>query len=167
VQKIYTDYLLNSSEPVIIIAVFLSWTTSDFYRPLPSLAFKIYRYQYQYAIHNQYWSIAVATATSRRHPHHNRHDHHLRHSGSSIKPHRMTRSRLDFELRWSRHSISKYALISSQLDYANSVLYGLPTRNISHLRRVQNVATRVITQKPLHVSSVDTLLTELHWLPFQ
>jgi len=46
--------------------------------------------------------------TSCHHQRHNRHDHHLRHSGSSVKPHRMTGSRLDFELRRSRHSSSKY-----------------------------------------------------------
>ena len=49
------------------------------------------------------------------------------------------------------------ALISSQLDYANSVLFGSPAKNITHLQRVQNVAARIVAQKPSYLSSVDRL----------
>jgi len=56
------------------------------------------------------------------------------------------------------------ALISSQLDYANSVLFGSPAKNISRLQRVQNAAARIVAQKPSYLSSADTL-REIHWLP--
>jgi len=56
-------------------------------------------------------------------------------------------------------------LVSSRLDYANSVLYGSPTKNIAHLQRVQNAAARVVT-KQVHLCSVDSL-PELHWLSVQ
>jgi len=58
------------------------------------------------------------------------------------------------------------ALISSQLNYANSILFGSPSRNVAHLQRTQNAAARVVTQKPSHLSSINTL-RELHWLPVQ
>ena len=58
------------------------------------------------------------------------------------------------------------ALISSRLDYANSVLFGSPAKNITRLQRVQNAAARIVAQKPSYLSSVD-ILRELHWLPIQ
>jgi len=58
------------------------------------------------------------------------------------------------------------ALISSCVDYANSVLYGSPSKNIARLQRTQNAAARVVTQKPSHLSSINTLC-ELRWLPVQ
>jgi len=58
------------------------------------------------------------------------------------------------------------AVISNQLDYASSNLYGSPSKKITHLQRAENAATRVVTQKPSHLSSADTL-HELHWLQVQ
>jgi len=49
------------------------------------------------------------------------------------------------------------ALISSRLDYANSVLFRSPAKNITRLQRVQNAAARIVAQKPSYLSSVDTL----------
>ena len=53
------------------------------------------------------------------------------------------------------------ALISSRLDYANSVLYGSPSKNTARLQRAQNTAAKVVTQKPSDLSSINTLC-ELH-----
>ena len=58
------------------------------------------------------------------------------------------------------------ALISSGLNYANSVLFGSPAKNITRLQRVQNAAARILAQKPSYLFSFDTLW-ELHWLPIQ
>ena len=56
------------------------------------------------------------------------------------------------------------AHVISQLDYCNSLLFGLPQNQISRLQRVQNAAARVIScqRKSEHISPV---LRELHWLP--
>ena len=58
------------------------------------------------------------------------------------------------------------ALIFSRLNYANSVLFGLPAKYITRLQRVQNAAARTVAQKSSYLSSVNTL-RELHWLPIQ
>ena len=56
------------------------------------------------------------------------------------------------------------ALITSRLDYANSVLYGLPKCQIKRLQRVQNMAARIVRNvgKFEHVTPI---MYELHWLP--
>jgi len=55
------------------------------------------------------------------------------------------------------------ALVSSRLDYANSVLYGSPSRCLTRLQRIKNSVARIVLQQPL-LSSRDTLQL-LHWLP--
>jgi len=55
------------------------------------------------------------------------------------------------------------ALVSSRLDYANSVLYGSPSRCLTRLQRIQNSVARIVLQQP-SLSSWDTL-QQLHWLP--
>jgi len=37
------------------------------------------------------------------------------------------------------------ALVTSRMDYANSVLYGIPTNYISRLQCTQNTLARVVT----------------------
>jgi len=55
-------------------------------------------------------------------------------------------------------------LVSSRLDYANSILYGIPAKHISRLQRTQNTLAHVVTGTGFTVSSSFTL-KRLHWLP--
>ena len=55
------------------------------------------------------------------------------------------------------------ALVSSRLDYANSILYGIPAKHISRLQRTQNTLARVVTGTGFTDSSSSTL-KRLHWL---
>jgi len=58
------------------------------------------------------------------------------------------------------------ALVISQLDYCNSILYGLPNRELDKLQRVQNTAARLITgTKPYN--HIKPALQKLHWLPVE
>jgi len=55
------------------------------------------------------------------------------------------------------------ALVSSRLDYANSVLYGSPSRCLTRLLRIQNSVARIVLQQPS--LSLQDILQQLHWLP--
>ena len=57
-----------------------------------------------------------------------------------------------------------HAFISSKLDYCNSILFGLPDREINRLQSIQNAAARLVsgTKKHEHIVPV---LKSLHWLP--
>jgi len=65
-----------------------------------------------------------------------------------------------------RKSIERlvHAFVSSRLDSCNSLLYGIPEKEIKQLQRVQNAAARLVTgtKKYDHISPV---LKDLHWLP--
>ena len=50
------------------------------------------------------------------------------------------------------------------LDYANSILYGIPAKHISRLQCTQNTLARVVTGKR-YTDSSPSILKELHWLP--
>ena len=56
------------------------------------------------------------------------------------------------------------ALVISHLDYCNSLLYGLPSYELSKLQRVQNTAARLIVgaRRSDHMTPI---LRDLHWLP--
>lgn len=58
------------------------------------------------------------------------------------------------------------ALISSRLDYANSVVNGLPTYRLNQLQRVQNIAARIVAGKR-KFDRIHPILKSLHWLPVQ
>jgi flagellar biosynthesis chaperone FliJ len=55
-------------------------------------------------------------------------------------------------------------LVLSQLDYANSILAGLPENSIAQLQRIQNWAAKVVLRRSKYDSSTKAL-KDLHWLP--
>uniref|UniRef100_A0A6Q2XW77 Reverse transcriptase domain-containing protein n=1 Tax=Esox lucius TaxID=8010 RepID=A0A6Q2XW77_ESOLU len=59
-----------------------------------------------------------------------------------------------------------HAFISSRLDYCNSLLIGIPSKNIQPLQYVQNCAARILmgVRKHHHITPI---LKSLHWLPVQ
>ena len=57
-------------------------------------------------------------------------------------------------------------LCISHLDYAKSLLYGLPKATMYRLQRIQNICTRLILKKELR-DSITECLMELHWLPIE
>ena len=59
-----------------------------------------------------------------------------------------------------------HALIIGQIDYCNSILYGLPAKELAKLHRLQNSAARIIFNIP-RMCHITPVLRELHWLPVQ
>jgi hypothetical protein len=57
-----------------------------------------------------------------------------------------------------------HSFITSKLDYANSLLYGIPNKLIAKLQKVQNTAARVVCLLPKHCH-ITEVLQNLHWLP--
>ena len=59
-----------------------------------------------------------------------------------------------------------HAFVSTKLDYANSLLYGIPEYLLYKLQKVQNTAARIVCQltKYHHITGV---LKDLHWLPIR
>ena len=56
-----------------------------------------------------------------------------------------------------------YSVMGSRLDYANAVLYGVSSKNIQRLQRIQNALARYVVDYKVHRSS-NALLQQLHWL---
>ena len=59
-----------------------------------------------------------------------------------------------------------HALVMSRLDYCNSVLYGLPSYQITRLQHVQNAAAR-LTMRIQKFDHITPILISLHWLPIE
>ena len=57
-----------------------------------------------------------------------------------------------------------HAFVSSKLDYCNSVLYGLPAKQLSKLQRLQTSAARLVT-KSKRRDHINPVARQLHWLP--
>ena len=57
-----------------------------------------------------------------------------------------------------------HAFVTSRLDYANSLLYGLPKSQIKRLQRVKNVAAQLLTGAKYR-EHITPVLRDLHWLP--
>ena len=59
-----------------------------------------------------------------------------------------------------------HAFVTSNLDYGNSLLYGLPNTQIKKLQLVQNAAAKVVTKKRKFEHFLKDM-KELHWLPIE
>ena len=59
-----------------------------------------------------------------------------------------------------------HAFITSNLDYCNSLFYGMPKFLIKKLQRIQNASARVLLKVPKH-NHITQILCDLHWLPLQ
>ena len=74
-----------------------------------------------------------------------------------------------YPLGWASviwHCTPYIAKVQSRLDYANSLLYRVSTRNIHKIQRCQNTAARLILQQSF-TPSIQDLMNQLHWLPIQ
>ena len=49
----------------------------------------------------------------------------------------------------------------ARLDYANSILFGVRSKNVTRLQRVQNAMARVV------IWGSNLVLEQLHWLPIK
>ena len=56
------------------------------------------------------------------------------------------------------------SLVLSQLDYANSLLAGIPDSTLRKLQLVQNRAARIVSKSPRR-AHITPILQNLHWLP--
>jgi hypothetical protein len=56
------------------------------------------------------------------------------------------------------------SVVGPRFDYANAVLYGVSSKNINRLQRIQNALARCVVDSEVHRSS-NALLQQLHWLP--
>jgi hypothetical protein len=57
-----------------------------------------------------------------------------------------------------------HAFVTSRIDNCNSILYGLPEKQLSKLQRIQNMAARVVTRSKKH-DHITPVMFSLHWLP--
>jgi hypothetical protein len=80
----------------------------------------------------------------------------------NIKNFAAIRKHLDLETA----KVAAHAFVTSTLDYANSLLYGLPKKQINKIQLVQNAATRVV-MKLMKYDHITEARKKLHWLPIE
>jgi len=57
-----------------------------------------------------------------------------------------------------------HIFVTSRIDYCNSLLYGISDYNMNRLQRIQNSATRIVTNTRRY-DHITPILQKLHWLP--
>ena len=57
-----------------------------------------------------------------------------------------------------------HALVLSRLDYCNSLLCGLPHKQLVRLQGIQNICGRIVT-KSRRSDHISPIFVRLHWLP--
>ena len=58
------------------------------------------------------------------------------------------------------------SLCVSHLDYANSLLYGLPQATLYRMQHIQNICARLILRKS-NRDSISSYMKDLYWLPIE
>jgi hypothetical protein len=89
---------------------------------------------------------------------------HISHMCKSINYHLRNIGKIRKLLTTEATHKAVHALISSRLDYANSILYGLPSKQLARLQHLQNNAARIISLKKKY-DHITPILQSLHWLP--
>ena len=57
-------------------------------------------------------------------------------------------------------------MVTSNLDYCNSLLYGISGHQLLRIQRIHNTAARLILQRN-RWSNARVMLNELHWFPMR
>ena len=57
-----------------------------------------------------------------------------------------------------------HAFVTSKIDFCNSLLFGLPKKQLDKLQRILNAAARIAT-KTKRCQHISPVLRKLHWLP--
>ena len=57
-----------------------------------------------------------------------------------------------------------HAFVTSEIDFCNSLLFGLPKKQLDKLQRILNAAARIAT-KTKRCQHISPVLRKLHWLP--
>ena len=83
---------------------------------------------------------------------------------ASFKPHKIHKASKNCSIQNLKKLV--LILVISHLDYANSLLYGLPKSSIKPIQCIQNLAAKIILKRDDYSSFTETL-KELHWLPIK
>ena len=59
-----------------------------------------------------------------------------------------------------------HAFVTSRIDNCNSILFGLPDKDLNKLQRIQNSAARIVTLTRKH-DHITPIMFNLHWLPLK